>query len=122
MKFEELDLMEVNICTNQNIKKEMGLRIKYFPMSKKVEYEYGEGREENEFFSEDELNKILTALLFKESVLDGEYVDDIEELDTLKVGEDYILALYYFLEDVDFSLVRVLRIPCSEVEKLLNKW
>lgn len=121
MKFEELDLMEVNICTSHNIKEEMGLRVKYYPLHKKVEYEYGEYEKENEFFSEGDLNKILTALLFKESVLDGEYIDDVEELDTLKVGDDYIFALYYILEDVDFALVRVLKIPCSEVDKLLRK-
>ena len=121
MKFKELDLMEVKVCTSHNIKKEMGLKVNYYPLHDKVEYKYGEGREGNEFFSEGELNKILTALLFKESVLDGEYIDDLEELDTLKVGDDYIFALYYILEDVDLALIRVIKIHRSEVDKVLKK-
>jgi len=121
MNFIELDLIEVDICNSHHIKEEMGLKLNYYPLHKKVEYEYSKVKKGNDFFSEGEMDKLLTILLGKEATLDGEYIDDIEELDTLKVGEDYLFALYYILEDVDFALIRVLKIHESQIKKALLK-
>lgn len=121
MKFIELDLIEVDVCSSHNIREEIGLNLNYYPLHKKLEYEYGVAKKSNEFFSQGEIDRLLTVLLAKETTLDGEYIDDIEELDIVKAGEDYLFALYYILEDVDFALIRVLKIHESQIKKALSK-
>lgn len=121
MKFKELDLMEVSICKENNIKKEVGLTTTYYPLHDKVEYSFDSGVKEVEFFTEEEMSTILTTLLFKESSIDGEYVDDVEELCTLKAEDCYIFTLYYILEDTDFAFIRSIKVHESEIEKTLKK-
>lgn len=119
MKFLELDLIEVEVCKDNNIKESMNISTRYFPLSNKVEHI--EGVTENKFFKEEEMSKILTALMYKESVLDEEYIDDIEELCTQKIENYYVFTLYYILEDVDFALIRTIKVFEPEVLKALKK-
>lgn len=120
MRYEELELVKHSADNSGDIKKQIGLNLSYNELKKTIHYELEKELRESLFTSE-EVEKILLDILMYEDEIEGEYILDIEELEIREVGDNYTLALYYMLEDVEFGYIRIITTPKKEIDRILKR-
>ena len=120
MRYDELEVIKHAVDTSGDIKKQIGLNLSYNELKKTVHYELGKDVRDSIFTSE-EVEKILLDIQMYEDEIEDEYILALEELEIRTMGDNYIFALYYILEDVEFGYIRILITSKKEIDKILKR-
>lgn len=120
MRYDELEVIKYTVDSSGDIKKQIGLNLSYNELKKTIHYELGKDVRDCIFTSE-EVEKILLDIQMYEDEIEDEYILALEDLEIREVGDNYILALYYILEDVEFGYIKILTTPKKEIERILKR-